>query len=58
MNDKTATVPGKSSIIKTTFVPATSAKLTSHTTADSLEQTKSLLSDKPLRPPVRPQFHA
>jgi hypothetical protein len=53
MNENTVTLPGRASVIKTTS-SSQAVSTTSHTTAEGLERVKHLLSNKPLRPPVRP----
>jgi hypothetical protein len=55
MSENTNTAPGHAVVVKTTTPPPAGARMTSHTTVADFEKVKHLLSDKPLRPPVRPQ---
>jgi hypothetical protein len=55
MSENTNTAPGHVVVIKTATLPPEGAPLTSHTTIAEFEKVKHLLSDKPLRPPVRPE---
>ncbi len=53
--ENTVTLPGPSvSVESGQQPPATAANLTFGAVAVPFEQVKHLLSDKPLRPPVRP----
>jgi hypothetical protein len=54
MSENTVTKPGHVVIIKTA-TPTTDGRPTSHTTVTDFTQVKHLLSEKPLRPPVRQQ---
>jgi hypothetical protein len=55
MSENTNTAPGHAIVIKTATAPPEGTRLTSHTSVADFEKVKHLLSDKPLRPPVRPQ---
>lgn len=56
MSADTVTIPGRAVVIRTSTPPTEGAKVTSytsHTMAEQFEQLKHLLSERPLRPPVR-----
>ena len=53
-SNNTTTVPDTATSIKTSTTPAPSANITSYSSATQFEQVKHLMSEKPLRPPVRP----
>lgn len=55
MSENTVSVPGRHVVVKIRNKPSDSAKLTSSTSVSDFESVKHLLSDKPLRPPLRPE---
>lgn len=53
MSEETISVPGKHLSIKTTTKTSTTDELTTHSSVMKFDEVKHLLSEKPLRPPVR-----
>ncbi len=54
MSENTVTAPGKATVMKVTTAPSAGNKTTVFTSVAEFNKIKSLLSNKPLRPPARP----